>query len=232
MLIEEFSGNHIENKDIIFDLHYGSSIGLSGLKNAVTRAISYFEVEVGLKSADKVALFLENSLDYVIIFLALLETEAIIVPLNPKLNKEKLEFYLRHSEARLLITSEECLKKNAWLRDLEIRALLAEDVIKASAALSAGAVLRGPDLLSKDSAKFIFYTSGTTGNPKGVVLSGRAVKNKIISLVGLLRLSPSEAFFSFLPFYSGHGLIPGMLVPLLSGCRMYIERFDPFLVPR
>ena len=76
------------------------------------------------------------------------------------------------------------------------------------------------------------YTSGTVGNPKGVMLSRKAVKLKILSLVKLLNLKPRAHFFSFLPFFSGHGMIPGMLVPLVSGCRMYIGRFDAFLAFR
>jgi acyl-CoA synthetase (AMP-forming)/AMP-acid ligase II len=232
MLLEQLIPNFTKDKELIFDLYSDTSTSLLGLNSRIGKVISYFEDIIKYKSGDKIAIFMENSADYITILLALFELDVIIVPLNPKLNKEKLEFFLKHSQSRFFITSHEILNKSLWLGGVDCQAIVAEDILKICSNLTSLDIPRQNDCVNEESLKFIFYTSGTTGSPKGVMLSSVAVKTKILSLISLLGLDPSLSFFSFLPFYSGHGMIPGMLVPLLSGCKIYVGKFDPFLVPK
>jgi acyl-CoA synthetase (AMP-forming)/AMP-acid ligase II len=72
---------------------------------------------------------------------------------------------------------------------------------------------RGEDVAS------IQYSSGSTGFPKGVTLSHRAILNNIRTAREVLGLLPSETSVSWLPLYHDMGLVDGLLVPLLSGSR-------------
>ena len=231
MLIDEFAHNLPESGKIIFDIQNNSSIDFAGFKKKVASVYHYFSVIRHAKE-DKVILFLENSIDYIVALIALFDIDIVVVPLNPQLNKAKAAYLISHSQARFIITSHEILTRNEWLTKLDCRIVLTREIFQPIAGSSETSHITRKCRAHENDLKFIMYTSGTVGNPKGVMLSKKSVKLKILSLIKLLNFKPYAHFFSFLPFFSGHGMIPGMLVPFLSGCRMYIGRFDAFLAFR
>ena len=231
MFIDTFAHNFPKSGEIIFDIQNNSSVDLAGFKKKIASVCNYFSNIKHFKE-DKAILFLENSIDYIAVLIALFDVDIVIVPLNPLLNKTKTAYLINHSQAKFIITSQETLGRNEWLKKLDCRIILTCEIFEpAGESRQTPHIIRRCRTHEKD-LKFIMYTSGTVGNPKGVMLSRKAVKLKILSLVKLLNLKPRAHFFSFLPFFSGHGMIPGMLVPLVSGCRMYIGRFDAFLAFR
>jgi len=228
LFIDKFVHNLPKSGELIFDIHDNSSIDLTGFKNKVYSAYHYFSNTSHTKQ-DRAALFLENSIDYIAILLALIDLNIVIVPLNPQLNKAKASYLISHSRAKFIVTSQGLLNRNEWLSRLGCQIMLPSEIFQTTVESSAAVRLIRKCPVPEGGLKFIIYTSGTIGNPKGVMLSRRSVELKILSLIKLLNFKPGASFFSFLPFFSGHGMIPGMLVPFLSGCRMYIARFDPFL---
>jgi long-chain acyl-CoA synthetase len=167
--------------------------------------------------------------EYCILLLAFLGSDVALVPLNPHCNESKLTYLIAHSEADLIISSREWIKNNTWLRAMSCAVLAVEDILeRASAPCSSSLSSSFP---SDDREALILYTSGTVGDPKGIVLSRKAIFFKIHVLIKRLAFTKGERFFSFLPFFSGHGMLPGLLVPLLSGCKIYIDTFSPFLAP-
>lgn len=227
MFIDEFSHSFPKNGPLIFDIQDNSSVDLPGLKNKIASVCDYLS-RIKHAKEDKVILFLENSADYVAVLMAVFDLDIVAVPLNPFLNKTKASYLIKHSRAKFIIASQETLGRSGWLKDLGCRVILTQEMFRSAEVSHAP---RRCKTHEKD-LKFILYTSGTVGNPKGVMLSGKAVKLKILSLVKLLNFEPRSNFFSFLPFFSGHGMIPGMLAPLLSGCRMYVGKFDAFIAFR
>jgi acyl-CoA synthetase (AMP-forming)/AMP-acid ligase II len=231
MLIDEFALNFPKRGRIIFDIQNNSSIDLAGFKKKVASAYVYFSLLRHTKE-DKVVIFLENSIDYIAVLIALFDVNIVVVPLNPLLNKAKTVYFIKHSKAKFILTSQEILSRNEWLAQLDCRITLTSEIFQLATMLNRASRITHRCLVQDNDIKFIMYTSGTIGNPKGVMLSRKSVKLKIINLIKLLKFKPCANFFSFLPFFSGHGMIPGMLVPFLSGCRIYIGRFDAFLAFR
>ena len=227
MLIDEFVHNFPKNGKLIFDIQNNSSVDLRRFKKKAALVCNYFS-NIKHTKEDKVILFLENSIDYIVVLIALFDVDIVVVPLNPQLNKAKAAYLISHSRARFIITSQDILTRNEWLTKIGCRIILTREIFRPTATSH---VTRRCKTHEKG-LKFIMYTSGTLGNPKGVMLSKKSVKLKILSLIKRLNLKPRAHFFSFLPFFSGHGMIPGMLVPFLSGCRMYIGKFDAFLALR
>ena len=231
MFFEEFSHRFPKSGKLITDVQDKSSIDLAGFKKKVRSAYRYFSA-LPHSSGDKVVLFLDNSIDYMAVLIALFDVDLVLVPLNPRLNRIKTAYLARHSRSKFLITSQAILDRNTWLKELPCRTVLTDEIFRSVPEPGEASRALRKCQIPKKGLKFILYTSGTIGNPKGVMLSGESVRLKILSLIGLLNFRPGTAFFSFLPFFSGHGMLPGMLVPFLSGCRMYLARFDPFLTFR
>ncbi|MBU1864186.1 MAG: acyl--CoA ligase [Candidatus Omnitrophica bacterium] len=221
--------NTIYKKDKIFvDIQTGLEINSSHLRKKITAVQSYFKIHLNNKE-EKIAFFLDNSVDYAIILIALFDIPVVLIPLNPQLNKAKVAYLLNHSAPSFLVTSQDRIKKNNWLKDMHCPCVTTEEIFTSTTNVPC---VDSEDGTAPEKLKFILYTSGTTGNPKGVMLSKGAVESKIVALINSMGLCHAESFFSFLPFFSGHGMIPGLLVPFFAGCTIYISKFNPFLVPK
>ena len=230
-VIDEFVHNFPKDGKLISDIQNDISIDFVSFKKKVISVYSYFSAIRHAKE-DKAILFLDNSIDYIAVLIAFFDIDIVSVPLNTQLNKTKAVYLIGYSQARFIITSKEVLSRNQWLKKLDCRIILTHEIFQSAVESGETPHVTSKCLAREKDLKFIMYTSGTVGSPKGVMLSRESVKLKILSLINLLNFKPGAHFFSFLPFFSGHGMIPGMLVPFLSGCRMYIARFDPFLAFR
>ncbi len=187
--------------------------------------------EAGLKPGDRVAVFLENSADLAVVLLTLFEGAGVILPLNPRLHGTRLDQLLGFCDARFLVTSARFAQvRNEGLTypRLTVQTLLIEDLLAPGPEPAPAPPETGGE---ETGLQFIFFTSGTTGNPKGVMHSRAAMRSHVRNLVRTLGLEPGAAFRIFLPLFSGHGLIPGFLVPFFSGCTVHVGRFDAFAVP-
>lgn len=231
MLIDEFSCNFPKSGKIIFDVQNNCFVDFAGFKKKVSLVYHYFS-SIRHTKEDKVVLFLENSIDCITALIALFDVNIVVIPLNPSLNETKTAYLIRHSQTKFIVTSQETLSRNEWLKKLDCQIILMREIFQFIAGSSETSHITCKCLAQESDLKFIMYTSGTVGDPKGVMLSKKSVKRKILSLIKILNFKPGARFFSFLPFFSGHGMIPGMLVPFLSGCRMYIGKFDAFLAFR
>lgn len=143
------------------------------LFDAVASAARHLRHAFGIKASDKVALLLDNSDTYMVWYLAILAAGAVAVPLNIKLTPRELAFMLTDSGASLLLGEQAFSSVLAELApDLHGRcatALVAADTQPASLAPHL------PDGIAIDSDAAIYYTSGTTGKPKGVVHTHRSL---------------------------------------------------------
>ena len=155
----------------------------------------------GVKPGDRIALFCANHPHYLEAMYGAWIAGAVVVPINAKLHPREALFILQDSGARACWTDGE--------HDAEIGAAAAEcrllSVDSVSEQLANGSMALQPR--SSDDLAWLFYTSGTTGRPKGVMLShGNLLQMTLAYLAGVQPVAPGDALLHAAPQSHGSGL--------------------------
>jgi acyl-CoA ligase (AMP-forming) (exosortase A-associated) len=193
-------------------LSYGAeSLSYQELQTSV-QAFSAGLMQLGLQRGERVAIYLEKRFETVIASFGAPAAGGVFVPLNPLLKAEQVAFILRDCNVRVLLTSPErlallgpVLAQCHDLRDVVITGGGAEDVTAPThlhltpwAALLAGPPQAGHRVIDTDMVA-ILYTSGSTGNPKGVVLSHRNMVAGAKSVASYLENRAEDTLLAALP---------------------------------
>jgi len=178
-----------------------------------------------LKRGDRVAIFLENHIAFYVVLFACWRAGLSVVPVNAKLHPKELHWIVDNSEASLLVVSDRTRTVFNDASDLTWPAVLNVD----SAAFAADfAHEPAPlvDIETHDQA-WLFYTSGTTGRPKGAQLSHRALLFMCHAYYADIdQLSTRDTCLHAAPLTHGSGLY-GLANFLRGGCNVIIDGFDP-----
>ncbi len=209
-----------------------------------TRALAVGLRNLGVEPGDRVAIVLPNWPEFAIAVLAASELGATIVPLNPGYSTRELQYMLRNSEASVAITAEDYDGVDYLqlfetmlidLPDLQYLVTVGEEylwyddrIFQFEDVVSSG---RGRELVpaeieSPDERFAILYTPGTTGTPKGVVLSHDNLVRTALATADKLGLREDVALCS-VPLYHIFGLSAVLLTAIASGSALVLqERFD------
>lgn len=195
-------------------------------------------VDCGVAPGDRVALLLDNGLDYLSAFFGILRAGAAVVGINPANTPRDVGYVLNHCSARAVIVQPRGLQAlGAALRERNDTAAVLVSLpppAGAAAALPAGLrccwlydePARGPLVRSPhrgdDALAAIIYTSGTTGKPKGVMLTHRNLMANTASIVDYLDLTTADSVMVVLPFYYSYGLSL-LLTHTFVGGRLVID---------
>lgn len=176
----------------------------------------------GVRPGDRVALLIENSPDYVIALFALLALGAAVIPLNPDTSAAATHRILDNCAARGCILRRRTRARIDPEATLPVVALL-EDSFAANRPLldaeSAEPRLTPP---APDSLALLLYTSGTTGQPKGVMLTHANLLANTASIIEYMRLTADDSVVAVLPFFHSFGNSV-LLTHLAVGGAVYIE---------
>jgi len=182
---------------------------------------------------ERVALMLPTSVDFFVAFFGILYAGAIPVPIYPPMRLSQLEDHLRrqvgilrNAGACLLITMPEGRRLAGLLRAQVDTLGSVESVSNLETA--APAELPGPG--SGDNVALIQYTSGSTGDPKGVVLSHANLLANIRAMGSVMDASSADVFVSWLPLYHDMGLIGAWLGCQHFAAPLYVMSPLSFLV--
>lgn len=193
----------------------------------------------GLRPGDRMGLLCPNGRDFVIAYLGVLKAGATLVPLNLLLHPRELGFILSDSGCRGLIHHEGfdgAAAEAAEGLDLPLRVRVGAG--GPADQLGFHALIAGTaptplalELDPREAVAAILYTSGTTGRPKGAMLThGNLVANSA-SVVAALGIGREDRLLVVLPLFHAFAATVGMLTPLLHGCALVsVPRFDPKLV--
>ena len=210
-------------------------IALSEYKNSKLITLTYLELmtciskkandlrNLGLKERTNIALSGSNSIEWVISFFSIIKIGCTAVPIDPKMNKQGIEFILKFTESKLFLVDK--IKNFKLHQDYQsIIRSMDSAIIKIES--EKNKELQSLILLKNiDNEKYepenniaeILFTSGTTGEPKGVVLTHKNLLSNINDIHNILPLKSYEKSFSILPLHHVYELTCSILHNLSKG---------------
>src|SRR5436190_6078685 len=211
-------------------------------------------LELGIAPGDKVALWMVNRPEWIDAMFAIMKIGAILVPVNTRFRTDDMAYVLGQSDAVAVILAERsgpidylammrevvpalgtrpdprfpCLRRVVVLSDkpgpqtVDWRGMLERGRRVSDATLQDRAGQVDPE---QDA--FIFYTSGTTGFPKGAVHNHRMVRNTW-DHGDRMGVSVNDVILMYLPLFHAFGFVEGPLMSMIRGARQVLtETFDP-----
>jgi len=206
------------------DAEQPEEISYAALAEGARRLASGLQTR-GLLPGQAVAIMLPTGRDYLLSFFAILMAGAVPVPIYPPLRPSQLEDHLRrhagilgNAETALLITVSEA-KGVARLLKSQVATL--HHVVTPDELAAADGAFSTPVVRAEDTA-FLQYTSGSTGQPKGVVLTHANLLANIRAMGAAVQADSTDVFVSWLPLYHDMGLIGAWLGSLYFGMPLVL----------
>lgn len=206
--------------------------------------LSHAFIGMGLEKGDRVAILHENCHVFLESYFAAAHLGLILVPINHRLSPKEIAMILNDSDSTVLIaqrlfeekakdlpSSVPGLSKLIWAGrpaqgasqqdGVDYEALLEEQSPEAPPAAPG---------LSDDDVAHLYYTSGTTGRPKGVMLTHKNVKSHALGTVAELRLSDRDNWFHVAPLFHLADAWATFAITWVGGKHVVLPAFDPLLV--
>lgn len=183
----------------------------------------------GLEPGESVLIMLPTSPQYFFTFFGVLLAGGIPVPVYPPGRVKQIEEHLlRHTAiaknclARIMVTVDEAKQFTKFMQShvVNLRHVLTVQELQETGRKTLSG-FRKPSL-SPESIAFLQYTSGSTGMPKGVVLTHANLLSNIRAMAKVIGVSPDDVFVSWLPLYHDMGLIGAWLGSLHYACQLVI----------
>jgi acyl-CoA synthetase (AMP-forming)/AMP-acid ligase II len=223
-----------EHADAVFISAPGQAASLSfGAYRTAVFDLAAILDENGLKRGVRVALLLSNGLNPAVAILAVMAAGGVAVPINPRLTEPEIRGILSHSRVELLLSDRNhsdrvpSLPGSGKSSDLESSEAGNEyHLLQVGESAAIDAAPETSLLQLSDDPALILYTSGTTGHPKGVVLSHGNLLVNAEYIVSAHRLTAADKALCVLPLFHINGFVVTLLAPLLSaGSVIMPERF-------
>ncbi len=196
--------------------------------------------DLGLKKGDRICLFTTNRPEYIITFIAAASIGVVVSPMNPGYKEREVSYQLENSEARAILIQQELTpvlqhvlsqKEFPHLKHILVTgttapeglpgAILFATLMRQSSPRRPKHVeIRGDDLVA------LPYSSGTTGFPKGTMLTHRNLTVNNLQFTTALRTDLTDVALIFLPFYHIYGVMLTGSFLACSGTQVMMERFD------
>lgn len=212
----------------------GRRISFSQLRNDSFKLANYLAGRINRQ--DKVAVFLPNIPETIITFLGVLGMGAAVIPLDFMLAEEEVIHLVNHSESKILFILPRKgidlnnIKRNC--RELKEIVVLAQDSRGYSSwqQVQQSRHVFTPDVDWQDcDLSSIFYTSGSTGQPKGVMLTFRHFDNPVRTIDHFLKVSSLDSYLcGGVPFSHVGGLDYILLMLYYGSTMVLMERFHPW----
>lgn len=205
------------------------------------RAYTYRELDVesgrlatgfktrGLDEGDKVGLLLNNSVEYVIAHLAILKCNAVLVPMNKLLSGSDITYISRHAKLKFLVVDDDLIDSIGL--DVSATLVLTGNLTPDRDFVRWAELLNGPDLEDYDfncldEPGMIMYTGGTTGQPKGVLHTQRALGFNLVAHIISLQILSETRLLLTSPLAHSAGFL-AMSCLSQGGIVVLRESFDP-----
>lgn len=210
--------------------------------DARSNALAHTLVAGGVCRGDRVVVFADNTVETVVSFWAVLKAHGVVCIVNPLTKSDKLRYLLQDCRPAALITDAHLYavfqapaQASQHLRLVVVAGSVDDERLHAlpraqrwDAALAAGERASPParQCIDQDLAAIV-YTSGSTGDPKGVMLSHRNMLTACASISSYLEIQQDEVILGVLPLAFDYGLYQ-MIMAFAAGARLVLERSFAF----
>ena len=214
--------------------------------NELVRSASAQLTQLGLRQGDLVALISDNNVEFVVGLLAILNSGAMVAPLNPALTLPELKIRFselpvrallvpQHHAAQIDLWGSAATQARRWVIGVDgsgesasVR-LSSADTQTTDSVAAAPVNFRG---ISNADVALIMFTAGSTSAPKAVPLTHRNVAESIHGITTVYDLSLEDTTLIVMPLFHGHGLVAGLLSTLASGGGAYLPSTGSFSAHR
>jgi acyl-CoA synthetase (AMP-forming)/AMP-acid ligase II len=225
------STRNFKEKTALVDGVTGRSITYAEFENAVRRVAGSL-ARKGFKKGDVFAIFSTNCIEYAIIFHAVAMLGGIVTPLNPLYTAEEAAFQLRDAGAKFLVTVPLCIDKAreaAGAANIEELFVFGESegATPFASLLESDGEVPQVEIDPKNDLVALPYSSGTTGLPKGVMLTHHNIVANMCQMDGLDYFCHDDTLLCVLPLFHIYGLVVVLNMGLHLGSTIVImPRFD------
>jgi acyl-CoA synthetase (AMP-forming)/AMP-acid ligase II len=177
------------------------------------RGINRFAGSLHIERGETVLVALPNSAEFFSAFYGIQRAGGIAVPVTPQSGTERLVQLAKLCDAKLIVAPQKFP-----IEEQGVSVITVEENV-------GGGESTFPEIEAGDVA-FIQYTSGSTGNPKGVMLTHASLLINIQQMIMGMEITPREVFVSWLPVYHDMGLILKTMVPFYLGAETHLLPTD------
>lgn len=196
-------------------------------------------IHLSLFAGERIGIYAEKRLETVISMFGTSKAGCVFVPINPLLKADQVAFIIKNCSICLLVTTPDrlsgLLNVLPECKSLKHIILMGENPFSENISgikITLWSMLKKPEktkfpqVIDQDIAA-ILYTSGSTGNPKGVVLSHRNIVAGAISVAEYLELNENDRLLSVLPLSFDYGMNQLTTMFLVGGCAVLMNHLFP-----
>ena len=228
----------------LIEVESGERISYSALDSRVSATAAAL-LEGGLdpsRSGDRVAILMENSIEFVVSYFGIVRAGLVPIPLNPDYTSFEITEILELSQAKMLLVSSKCAELGAGSVPDSCPAMLCEEITSARESIrklvkdSIRNLTRKSDFqsgfpqIAPDDLGLLLFTSASDGNPKGVMLTHANLVSNVSALLDLRNppiVSAEDTVLAVLPLFHVYGLNTVLTMAIAAGASVVIlDRFD------
>lgn len=223
-------GRRTPDKTAVIDLASQRRLSYAEFDRRIARLAGHLRDQLGVQRGDRVAVLALNTTDTLEVQFACFRIGAVFLPLNNRLTVPELQFIVGDSSPKVMVHDTDLAEVALTVAKLcnVTSALLLGPGGSYEAAIAASKPLENPETVTLDDISTIMYTSGTTGQPKGAIITHGMTFWNCVNLGGPAYISPSTVLLTVLPLFHTGGLNCYTNPVLHSGGTVLIMRtFDP-----
>lgn len=180
--------------------------------------------DMGIESGDRVALISKPRAAWATSFFAILRCGAVVVPLDPELQKAEIERILKEAGVKGIVAAGSKVDDIVALKrgSIQDAFVVSMDRTKYEEAEFLDALLLGRtplpvEPIPSSNLAVLMYTSGTTGNAKGAMLTHANIASNALTALKVVDLGPEDTFLSIVPWNHIYGLTITLVTPICAG---------------